>query len=100
MTDQFRNAADSENFPYGADTTLFIMVKIGRVTWAGRKADKIAMLKERGGKILAVWPGQWSSDVFEVNDRTRALTARRPLRDESAEQLRAHIQDSRRAPVH
>jgi hypothetical protein len=38
-----------------------------------RKADKIAMLKERGGKILAVWPGNWSSDVFEVNDRIRAL---------------------------
>lgn len=74
MTDKFRQAADSENFPYGADTP-FIMVKSGKVTWAGRKADKIAMLKERGGKILAVWPGQWSSDVFEVNDRVRALAA-------------------------
>jgi hypothetical protein len=75
MTDNFRNATDSDNFPYGADTTPFIMVKSGRVTWAGRKADKIAMLKERGGKILAVWPGKWSSDVFEVNDRMRALAA-------------------------
>jgi hypothetical protein len=34
------------------------MVKSGKVTWAGRRADKIAMLKERGGKILAVWPGR------------------------------------------
>lgn len=75
MTDKFRQAADSENFPYGAETTPFIMVKSGKVTWAGRKADKIAMLKERGGKILAVWPGKWSSDVFEVNDRIRALAA-------------------------
>jgi hypothetical protein len=33
------------------------------------------MLKERGGKILAVWPGKWSSDVFEVNDRIRGLAA-------------------------
>jgi hypothetical protein len=75
MTDEFRHAADSDNFPYGADTTPFIMVKSGRVSWAGRKADKIAMLKERGGKILAVWPGKWSSDVFEINDRMRALAA-------------------------
>ena len=73
MTDKFRQAADSENFPYGEDTTPFIMVKGGKVTWAGRKTDKIAMLKERGGKILAVWPGKWSSDVFEINDRVRAL---------------------------
>jgi hypothetical protein len=55
MTDKFRQAADSENFPYGEDTTPFIMVKSGKVTWASRNADKIAMLKERGGKILAVW---------------------------------------------
>src|SRR5512146_2210407 len=55
MTDKFRQAADNENFPYGEDTTPFIMVKSGKVTWAGRKADKIAMLRERGGKILAVW---------------------------------------------
>lgn len=75
MTDKFRQAADSESFPYGEDTTPFIMVKGGKVTWAGRKADKVAMLKERGGKILAVWPGKWSSDVFEVNDRVRALAA-------------------------
>jgi hypothetical protein len=33
------------------------------------------MLKERGGIILAVWPGTWSSDVFEVNDRIKALAA-------------------------
>jgi hypothetical protein len=51
------------------------------VTWASRNADKIAMLKERGGKILAVWPGKWSSDVFEVNARVRALAA---LGDSSA----------------
>jgi hypothetical protein len=75
MTDKFRQAADSENFPYGEDTTPFIMVKSGKVTWASRNADKIAMLKERGGKILAVWPGKWSLDVFEVNDRVRALAA-------------------------
>lgn len=73
MTDTFRQAADSENFPYEANTVPFIMVKGGKVTWAGRKAGKIAMLKERGGKILAVWPGEWSSDVFEINDRVRAL---------------------------
>lgn len=73
MTDRFRQAADSENFPYGEDTTPFIMVKSGKVTWAARKTDKIAILKERGGKILAVWPGKWPSDVFEINDRSTVV---------------------------
>ena len=33
------------------------------------------MLKERDGKILAVWPIKWSSDLFGVNDRIRALAS-------------------------
>jgi hypothetical protein len=71
MTGKVQAGADRENFPYDESTMPFIIVKSGKINWAGRNADKIAMLKERGGKILAVWPGKWLSDVFEVNDRVR-----------------------------
>jgi hypothetical protein len=37
-----------------------------------RPADKLDMVGQRGGTILAVWPGKWSSDVFEVDDRSLA----------------------------
>jgi hypothetical protein len=77
----FRQASASESFPYGADTVPYILIKGGKITWANSPAGKLALLKERGGKILAVWPGQWSSDVFEIDDRIRARAA---LGDESA----------------
>jgi hypothetical protein len=32
VTDEFRHGTDNENFPYGADTTPFIMIKSGRVS--------------------------------------------------------------------
>jgi hypothetical protein len=77
----FRQASTSESFPYGADTVPCILIKGGKITWANNRAGKLALLKERGGKILAIWPGQWSSDVFEIDDRIRARAA---LGDESA----------------
>jgi hypothetical protein len=75
MTDKFRQAADNENFPYGEVTTPFIMVKSGRVTWAGRKADKIAMLNERGSKIPAVWRSSVLAPCLPGSGTPRQQTA-------------------------
>jgi hypothetical protein len=77
----YRQASTSENFPYDADTVPYILIKGGKIAWANKQPGKLALLRERGGKILAVWPGQWSSDVFEIDDRIRARAA---LGDESA----------------
>ena len=81
MTDIFRQATASDGFPYTSNTVPFIMIKAGKATWAGDARSKLAMLRERGGKILAVWPGQYRSDVFEIDDRRLALAA---LGDEAA----------------
>ena len=67
-----RSASASSEFPYGSDLVPFILFKAGKLSYAKSRRDKLAMLRERGGKILAVWPGKWSSDVFELDDKSLA----------------------------
>jgi hypothetical protein len=81
VTENFRQTTASDGFPYTAKTVPFIMIKGGKAIWAKDASSKLAMLRERGGKILAVWPGQYSTDVFEIDDRRVALAA---LGDEGA----------------
>jgi hypothetical protein len=68
----FRLTSASLEFPYGSNLVPFILFKAGRLSYAKSRQDKLDMLGERGGKILAVWPGKWSSDVFELDDRSLA----------------------------
>jgi hypothetical protein len=68
----FRLTSSSPEFPYGSDTVPFILIKSGKASYVKSRRDKLNMLGERGGKILAVWPGKWSSDVFELDDRSAA----------------------------
>lgn len=69
----FRSASASREFPYGLDTVPFILVKAGRAqSYAKKRRDKLTMLTTRGGTILAAWPGQWSTDVFVIDDRSIA----------------------------
>jgi hypothetical protein len=35
------------------------MIKGGEITSANDRRGKLDMLAQRGGKILAVWPGRW-----------------------------------------
>jgi hypothetical protein len=68
----FRLTSVSPEFPYGSDLVPFILIKAGRMCYVKSRREKLDMLSERGGKILAVWPGKWSSDVFELDDRSAA----------------------------
>jgi len=67
-----RSASASPEFPYGSNTVPFILFKAGKISTAKSRREKLEMLGRRGGKVLAVWPGKWSSDVFEVDDRSLA----------------------------
>jgi hypothetical protein len=67
-----RSASASSELPYGSELVPFILFKAGKLSYAKSRRDKLAMLRERGGKILAVWPGKWSSDVFELDDKSLA----------------------------
>ncbi len=69
----FRKAG--ENFPYLAETVPFIWVSAsGEMDWGARQRDKFDLLKKarlgEPGVLLAVWPGQWTSDVFELDLET------------------------------
>jgi hypothetical protein len=67
-----RSASASSDFPYSSNLVPFILFKAGKLSYAKSRQDKLDMLGQRGGKILATWPGKWSSDVFEVDDRSSA----------------------------
>ena len=67
-----RSASASSEFPYGSELIPFILFKAGKVSYAKSRRDKLAMMSERGGKIISVWPGKWSSDAFEIDDRALA----------------------------
>lgn len=66
-------------FPHYASTVpyIFIIADNGeiRIAYANTTKEKDAMilaLPHSNYRILAVWPGQWKSDVFEI-DRADAL---------------------------
>ena len=75
MTDErnFRRTSEAPNFPWAAnDTPLIHVADDATITWAQRKAEKAALLGHEHGTILGVWPGQWRTDVFLVDNRGEA----------------------------
>jgi len=72
-----RSAKDSERFPYKMSTVCYMEVEPDgtvRQIPHKNKSDRIGVLeaytraKAGKSKIYAVWPGQWSSDLFEIDD--------------------------------
>ena len=67
----FRAASHEPEFPYRERTTPFILVtRDGRLAQAQTVADKRRLLTRwrDGDLLLAVWPGQWHSSVFIIDD--------------------------------
>lgn len=66
-----RTSSVDGRFPWRGQTVTLIRVDAkGIVTQATRITDKRTLLLEAGPKdlVLAAWPGQWSQDVFLVDD--------------------------------
>ncbi|MGW0465360.1 hypothetical protein ACWDX6_08825 [Streptomyces sp. NPDC003027] len=66
-----RTSSVEDGFPWRGQTVTLIRVDAkGVVTQATRLTEKRTMLAQAGPKdlILAAWPGQWSQDVFLVDD--------------------------------
>jgi len=71
----FRMASKGTYFPYSDRTIPFIMIAANKsVTTAQTTKQKLQMLYGCGigSIILAVWPGQWTSDVFQIDDLDEA----------------------------
>jgi hypothetical protein len=72
-----RKASQQEHFPYLASTVTFIGVSVTDhvIEQAKTKAQKRAMVAstKESDILLAAWPGQWSQDIFVLDDRAEAL---------------------------
>ncbi|AZQ74121.1 MULTISPECIES: hypothetical protein [Streptomyces] len=66
-----RTTSVEGGFPWRGQTVTLIRIDAkGSVTQATRITEKRTMLAQAGPKdlVLAAWPGQWSQDVFVVDD--------------------------------
>ncbi|WP_257980986.1 hypothetical protein [Streptomyces sp. CB02959] len=66
-----RTSSVEGGFPWRGQTVTLIRIDAkGIVTQATRITEKRATLAQTGPKdlVLAAWPGQWSQDVFLVDD--------------------------------
>ena len=72
-----RSAKQAENFPYCMSTVCYFSVDdAGNVTQLPHKnkSDRPRLMefyeKARNGllSLYAVWPGNWSSDLFSIDD--------------------------------
>ncbi|MFF8672585.1 hypothetical protein [Streptomyces sp. NPDC015242] len=86
-------AAVGKDFPYTLATTCYIEVhKDGRVTQgAGTDAYQRALAGE--SRLFAVWPGQWRSDLFAIDDLDEYARAHGIVHDEERTGLAEHIHD-------
>jgi len=72
-----RSAKESGNFPYRMSTVCYFEVdgqgavkQIPHKNKSDRDSMRTAYERARAGstKIYAVWPGNWSSDLFLIDD--------------------------------
>jgi hypothetical protein len=71
-----RASGVGDAFPYDGQRVTFILIKNGAVTQAKTRAQKRNALAEamtEGAILLAAWPGEWSQDIFVVDDLDAAI---------------------------
>jgi len=86
-------AAAGQDFPYTAGTTCYIEVhEDGRVTHGDSKGayERAVAGKSR---LFAVWPGQWSSDLFVIDDLDEYAKAHGIKHDQDRTGLSEHVHD-------
>jgi hypothetical protein len=86
-------AASGRDFPYAASTTCYIEVhEDGTVTHGDQRAayERAVAGKSR---LFAVWPGQWSSDLFEIDDLDEFAKALGIKHDEERTGLKDHVHE-------
>ncbi|GAA4670490.1 hypothetical protein [Streptomyces youssoufiensis] len=94
-----RSAAQvGKAFPYAARTTCYIEVhEDGTVTHGD---DRAAYQRAVAGKsrLFAVWPGEWSSHLFVIDDLDEYAKAHGIKHDEERTGLKEHVHDVRWQP--
>ncbi|MET9759563.1 hypothetical protein ABZ016_10965 [Streptomyces sp. NPDC006372] len=86
-------AAAGRDFPYTAGTTCYIEVhEDGRVTHGDSRAAYERAVAGRS-RLFAVWPGQWSSDLFLIDDLDEYAKAHGIKHDQDRTGLSEHVHD-------
>ncbi len=84
-------AAAGKEFPYRSPTTCYIEVhQDGKVTSG---ADRGTYERARSGesRLFAVWPGQWRSDLFVIDDLDEYARALGIIHDQERTGLADHV---------
>lgn len=67
-----RSAKATEGFPYRSKTVCFMQLspngELKQLTDRKEKCDAYLEAKLGNCQIVAVWPGQWRSDLFIIDD--------------------------------
>ncbi|MFF7729415.1 hypothetical protein [Streptomyces sp. NPDC008001] len=86
-------AATGKDFPYTARTTCYIEVHDDGTVTHGN--DRAAYERAVAGKsrLFAVWPGEWSSHLFAIDDLDEYAKAHGIKHDEERTGLKEHVHD-------
>ncbi|MFF1506374.1 hypothetical protein [Streptomyces sp. NPDC058326] len=83
------------DFPYTARTTCYIEVhEDGEVTHGADRAAYERALAG-GSRLFAVWPGEWSSHLFVIDDLDEYAKAHGIKYDEERTGLKEHVHEVR-----
>ena len=68
-----RKATEADYFPYDSNLVCYIeLTKDGKMeqvqNYVADKRSVYWRVKNGESKLYAVWPGQWRSDLFVIND--------------------------------
>ena len=68
-----RKASEQDYFPYSSKLVCYIELtkdkEIRQIqNYVQEKCDIYFRVKNEGSKLYAVWPGQYSSNLFEIDD--------------------------------
>lgn len=79
-----RSAKATEEFPYDSNRICYIELfptgEIKQLATYGEKIKGYMRAKEGTSKLFAVWPGQWHSDLFIIDDLEAFRIGQRLLR--------------------
>src|SRR5215472_17051124 len=88
-------AAEGKNFPYRLPTMCYIEVHQDGELTHGTDGGTYERALSGESRLFAVWPGQWHSDLFVIDDLDEYARALGMIHDQERTGLAAHDHDVR-----
>ena len=83
-------AAVGRDFPYTASTVCYIEVSGDGAVSHGADAGTYARVRSGESRLFAVWPGEWRSDLFVIDDIDEYARAHGFIHDQARTGLADH----------